>query len=672
MGETRVSSEFGILPIGTKENVGSFSESGTITKWIPQGVRPTVMVETRCGRRLQCTPDQLLQLEGGQWKEAGSLSKGDRLLLTPPRFASDYSKTEWNDPPIEHHSVLITETVGRVLGYFMGDGCLTGAGINIACEGKDQDVVEDVSSNLKTVIGTDCYTETRRGLSLVVSNNKKWRHLLRELGAVEQWHNNQWGWKRKVCVPDCIWRSPQAVVKEFISALFESDGHAYRDTPKIAFFSKYEQFCRDVQLLLLGFGINSDIRTADKMGGNGQMYTGRFLYINSEGATEFYQRIGFISSRKRTTAFTGLPRRKTTYRADSDAVERVEVAESQLVFDLSVEESHEFSGNGLTVHNCITPEEGFQHSGISVFPDDVMQRLKHTCKPGERGYFDDSFQWHSATHCKVCNDDHWHGRGAKNFFEEFPCQIWEQRREGSKYVMGIDVAEGLEMGDFSCIHVIRIGSGWEIPDAQVCEWHGHIDGVEFARVCYIIGKAYNEALAAIDAQGPGYGTQAILMNQFQYPNIYRWKQLDNVRNTTSIKAGVWTNYKTKRTMITWAIRWLRRGIWEIRSPRFLEEAPFFVKDEDESQARALQGQYDDAVSAALYAIYAAHESDTDPRTGRFDIPAGYPTIPRNVRWTTTCVKGHVFDSFIKFSFGYESGSGRPQKTSRDEYSRYVF
>jgi hypothetical protein len=292
----------------------------------------------------------------------------------------------------------------------------------------------------------------------------------------------------------------------------------------------------------------------------------------------------------------------------------------------------------------VVPEQGFQHSGITVFPADVLFRVQKTAKPGTRGFFDDQYQFHSAKNCRICKDDHFVGSADKNIIEEFPLQIWELPQDGAKYVCGVDVAEGQEEGDFSCIHVLKIGYGLEYPDTQVAEWHGHIDAIEFARVCYVIGKAYNTGMLAIDAFGPGYGTQGIVMHQYGYPEVYRWKHLDNVTRLSSNKAGVWPNYKTRRTMIAVGIRWLRKGIWVVKSPRFLEEVPFFVKDEEDAKAEALQGHFDDCIMAALYAIYAAHEDDYNPKTARFDIPMGAVSRSRDKIWRVTCCRGHVFDA----------------------------
>ena len=291
---------------------------------------------------------------------------------------------------------------------------------------------------------------------------------------------------------------------------------------------------------------------------------------------------------------------------------------------------------------CITPEQGFQTSAMLVFPDEVMAWLQETCKPGEKGYFDDAFNWHAERNCKICKLGN--GVGDDHLEENWPSMMWELPQDGAKYVAGVDVAEGEEEGDYSVIHVIKIGYGFGIPDKQVFEWYGHIDGHEFARVCYLVGKAYNDAMLAIDAMGPGYGTLGLLLQQFNYSNIYRWKHLDSFTKVQSNKAGVWTNYRTRRTMITWGIRWLRRRIWLVRSPHFLAEAPFFAKDDDDAKAEAIEGHHDDAIMSALYANYAAHEDDKDPMTGRFNLPEGIARAKDGGQYVAVCVNGHKFET----------------------------
>ena len=47
--------------------------------------------------------------------------------------------------------------------------------------------------------------------------------------------------------------------------------------------------------------------------------------------------------------------------------------------------------------------------------------------------------------------------------------VWEKPERWSGYVLGVDTAEGLGHGDYSCVQVIDVKAG-----EQVAVWHGHI------------------------------------------------------------------------------------------------------------------------------------------------------------------------------------------------------
>jgi hypothetical protein len=182
-----------------------------------------------------------------------------------------------------------------------------------------------------------------------------------------------------------------------------------------------------------------------------------------------------------------------------------------------------------------------------------------------------------------------------------------------------------------------------MPDEQVFEWRGHLDPVDFARDVFLVCMAYNQALACIDAWGFGLGTQTMLMHNFQYQNIYRWKHLDSIRNVISNKAGIWATSKYRRLMIGIAIRWLRNGFWTVHSPNFLEEVPFFRKEEEDAKEEAMRGHNDDCVMAGIYAIAGTHEIDPNPKTGKFELPTGPAATPKFRTWRVTCARGHQFE-----------------------------
>jgi len=283
---------------------------------------------------------------------------------------------------------------------------------------------------------------------------------------------------------------------------------------------------------------------------------------------------------------------------------------------------------------AVTAEEGFQVHGVHVFPDDVLHYLERVCRPGTRGFFDERLEFHSGKPCKVCRGDHTD--------EDFPLQVWEEPQKNCRYVAGVDVSEGGQEGDFSVIHMIRIGYLLD-PDTQVLEWRGRVDAVELARICYILGRAYNNAMISIEVAGTGSLLQHELMNKLKYDEIFRWKNYDSTNPMTN-KWGWVTNTKTRPMIITNAIRWLRKRLWKPQSPAFLSEVRTFVRDENESKAQAASGTFDDSCMAGLICCFCAHESDYDPMTGRISIPRGrddYETQPLN--WTCVCICGKHYD-----------------------------
>ena len=41
-------------------------------------------------------------------------------------------------------------------------------------------------------------------------------------------------------------------------------------------------------------------------------------------------------------------------------------------------------------------------------------------------------------------------------------EVWKEPESRSAYVMGVDTAEGLKHGDYSCIQVLNIGTGEQV------------------------------------------------------------------------------------------------------------------------------------------------------------------------------------------------------------------
>jgi hypothetical protein len=340
-----------------------------------------------------------------------------------------------------------------------------------------------------------------------------------------------------------------------------------------------------------------------------------------------------------STAYSDSPECLTCRTSD---VEPVMLSNDQLFWYREMKKSVEDDKERLRLflqEMAVTAEEGFQVHGIHVFPDAAMHWVERCVRPGIRGFFSEDYQFHYGKRCPVCGQDHTN--------EEHPLQVWELPRkpeENAQYYCGVDVSEGSDEGDWSVIHMIRIGY-MNDPDTQVLEWRGKISATELAKVCYILGRAYNNAMMAIEVRmGPGELTQWELMNKLGYTEIFRWKSYDTLGKTLTNKLGWVTNSRTRDLLITNAIRWLCERIWKPQSPEFLNELRTFVRDDIDASARAASGTYDDTVMAGMIAIFAAHESDFDPATSRIHIPGNRAREREEfLNWTCVCVCGNRWD-----------------------------
>jgi intein/homing endonuclease len=622
-GDALISSEQGFLELRSAAGI-EWTDTGKVAKWFPKGKKPVVKVTTKFGRTIDVTPDHGMALVDGTWARADALKPGDRIKLSPPRFSERMVTLRWHPVPAVESSIEITEDVARFLGYFMGDGCFNQNCVHIACDHKDQDVVEDVSRLIAGIIGRIPNTYKRGGMTLVTSFDKRWREILQAFGALQNTDNGQ-GWKRKVRVPDVILKSPKRIVKEFLSGLFECDGHAGKDAPRTLFFTKYSDFMAHIQLLLLGFGINSVVNRVVKLGGNRKnfkqyQYLGNELRINSASSNLFQDEVGFISTRKRSGCRRP-PGRNMHWAGRNpmeDEVKSVEPAGETDVYDISVPEALCFGANGILAHNSATADECFQLSGDPVFPLDCLDFVeKNVRDPIMQGFLDKDGRVHAMTKLKRdpitgqvcgsvcfqtwCTEDH--------RWDDAPLKIWEIPMKDHEYSEGVDVAEGLGgKHDYSVIVLNRIGKGLN-PDVQAATWRSNeINHYDLAVPVVQLGKWYNWAMVCIE-----YNTYQTCADdvriRFSYPNIYRWKSLDSV-NVMTTKWHWITQGDSKPKLWGQAVRRLRQQTWIPRSANLLTEMKMFQKDEDsEKKAEASSGFKDDELIAAMISVHCAHELD---------------------------------------------------------------
>lgn len=111
------------------------------------------------------------------------------------------------------------------------------------------------------------------------------------------------------------------------------------------------------------------------------------------------------------------------------------------------------------------------------------------------------------------------------------------------YVIGVDTAEGLGHGDFSCAQVLCLNTG-----EQAAVWHGHIPPDEFAHEILNLTLWYRDALTCVESNNHGLTTITELRH-LGHPNLFRRRSLNQVSTRVSQEYGWKTTRTTKPLMI---------------------------------------------------------------------------------------------------------------------------
>jgi len=199
-------------------------------------------------------------------------------------------------------------------------------------------------------------------------------------------------------------------------------------------------------------------------------------------------------------------------------------------------------------------------------------------------------------------------------------RIWCEPESGQKYVIGADVSEGVEHGDYSSADILRASDG-----AQVAQWHGKIAPDLYAGVLAAIGKKYNEALIGVEKNNHGLTTLIALRNG-GYKRMYYQARIDRqVKDEISDQLGWLTTAKSKPVIIDRLAVVVRDTPHLIASRDTLDEMSSYIVQEDGSYG-ASPGNHDDRVMS----LAIAHEMRSAAGKQRGNIPASSTYRPADV------------------------------------------
>jgi ribonucleoside-diphosphate reductase alpha chain len=344
------------------------------------GIKPIVRLLFSNGQELRCTPNHRIWTTNRGYVPAEELTREDRVLLTDvPTPASDaawelpvrveaMAKSFARGGTVTYQGLpqRWSEGLGELTGHLVGDGCLTETQLNWVYGGDD--IADGLASSheglLRELIGGVSRQEMDNGTVQLRAGSEAVRELFRGLGVTS-------GRAHEKRVPHAIFTAPVPVQAAFLRGLFGADGCVARvesggkASRYVGLGSRSEALLKDVQRLLLAFGIRSRIyRVTDaarpsfsyeRKDGTVVEYTSREgfdLRITGSDLERFAEEIGFSAPRKQAALAT-LLEETGRYRTKREVRLVQRVADGQeRVYNLTEPLHHSYIVDGVVVANC--------------------------------------------------------------------------------------------------------------------------------------------------------------------------------------------------------------------------------------------------------------------------------------------------------------------------------
>lgn len=385
------------------------------TKFFVNGAEPVVTVETGRGYRIQGTTTHRIKVveSDGQWtwRRLSDITAGDRVPMMLGGMVGEPAEVQLPPLPDAYWTAdrnafvprRMTADLAEFIGYFMGGGSLHTKGLRLCVTAADGDVVEHLTGLGKSLFGLKAAVTQKNGCTEVAFNSVRLVLWWEACGFAKRPATAEHRGKGYMAhVPDAVLQTNDpAVYGAFVRGLFEADGTV--SSGYVSFTTVSEQFSRDVQAIMLALGFVTT-RKVDAPGNGSWGSLRRYvLRLLNQSVSRFVaQSVGFISKRKLDLVapvdhpqagsplkqLGGGTSRHRAVTADRhhvvelkqvlsffyDSVEKVELGEEQLTYDLSVPENVTYVANGFVSHNTIGLMMDCDTTGIE--PDLALVKYK--------------------------------------------------------------------------------------------------------------------------------------------------------------------------------------------------------------------------------------------------------------------------------------------------------
>lgn len=336
--------------------------------------QPLIEIITETGKSIVGTynhPLRVLGDDANSWKRLDEICVGDKLetITRIPCTKTDLVDTNFKVQRKKHKlKVLIpnkvTPELAGLMGYVLGDGhvnkYVVGALVNL----QEEDLIDKLNTISKNCFGKQFVINKRIFSNKLVYFKKQEHPYYRKpifecyLRGIDVAQNLIF--LREKRVPDLIMQSRNDVVSEFLAWLFEADGCVFSHSDKERQIKGIQLRCgeqriellRDVQLLLLRFGIHSSIlEYANDV---------KLVIRRGKSILAFDKNIGFKSKKKKEKLAAAVICAKNVSRVIYNEIYERVVSVKQVglgdVYDIHVPQYNSFIANGIISHNTSKTE----------------------------------------------------------------------------------------------------------------------------------------------------------------------------------------------------------------------------------------------------------------------------------------------------------------------------
>ncbi len=265
-------------------------------------------IKTASGREIRVTPTHpFFVFEDGIFKtrKAEELRVGN-FIAVPRVIPTTGKPVNLKEAPIQKPKTaksrlvlpeVADEEFWYVIGLITGEGHTQkrGSSATLYFTNNEKELIERVHEYL-----------SRIGLNPTVRNSHKGKTASEVYASgIELYSLLKWlrvaGNSAEKRVPPQLFRARNEDIKAFLRGYFDAEGTVDRRRPKITVVSASKELLKDVQHLLLRFGIKSQFHETESRATNGKMKEKKVyyrLFITGEDAVKFRDIIGFRLQRK--------------------------------------------------------------------------------------------------------------------------------------------------------------------------------------------------------------------------------------------------------------------------------------------------------------------------------------------------------------------------------------